>query len=435
MINDNNYVVGEVYGGGGVSIKNGELIKDAGYIENRALTKYRDTLLKADFYRNRIIANLSKYGEILSDKAIQDRLEDIDLYQPIFKHENVKPGQLFDVEKYNYDMNEIQQDLEYLYELLYQISVTDLDEVRNFLDTHLREMEMEAKRYGARVDIETNSSKLGESLFYKDGPFPWFTRDNYAYTDLGEASLYEGNILGLIVSGVNVTHENIMVGFELDGDVQYITPYNYMNDTYKMPGDSQRKQYELKLSEDTNINRSFELKIPDFQPIQNNNYVAYAGHGLLRARQDGREALLKEDDVYDYFVEGKWNVSFYIKDATYARFEFSREISNKSFSGYEIADIRDVQYVTMSDANEFAFKLHTDGKVYAERSICYVREGSLYYPKATQTRDFLIEELTKGRERKVRLYLRVKGDGMEYPEIDSIAIKELIGEDVLDDLL
>lgn len=435
MINSNNYIVGEAYGGGGVSMSNGELIKDAGYIENRALTKYKDTLLKADFYRKRIIANLSKYGEILSDKAIQDRLEDIDLYQPIFKHENVKSDQLFDVDKYNYDMNEIEQDLKYMYELLYDISVTGIDEIRNFLDTHLREMEMEAKRYAARVDIETNSSKLGESLFFMDGPFPWFTNQNFAYVDLGEATFYEGSIMGLIVSGTNVTHENIMVGFELDGETKFITPYNYINDTFNMPGDNQTKQYEVTLSPNTNINRSFELKVPDLVPIQNNNYVAYAGQGLLRARQDGKETLLKEEAAYDYYVEGKWNVSFYIKDATYARFEFSREVNNKSFSGYEIADIRNVQYVTMSDTNAFGFKLHTDGKVYAERNICYVREGSLYYPTTTQTRDFLIEELTKGRERQVRLYLRAKGDGMEYPEIDSIAIKELIGEDVLDDLL
>ena len=281
--------------------------------------------------------------------------------------------------------------------------------------------------------MEMNSTSLGDTLFYMDGPFPWYTKDNYAYAELGKASFKEGSILGALIEGINVKAENVLIGV-VDGDsVAHIAPYNHNHDIYQMPGEIIQHQHEIKYDEAADLRSTFELKTAELKPNPLHRYVAYNGKDKILVTQDDERQHAAQKDGYAYHVENNWKVSFYIKNGTYASFDFSKEVSNKNFSGTEITDMKAVQKIVMRDEYEFGFNVRTDGQIYAEEKICRVTDKKLYYPLGAMSYDFLIEETIPGKEKEVDLFLRVKSDGSEYPQVDSVSIKELLEMDVTSD--
>lgn len=402
----------------------------------RTKKEYRDVLMKARHYKELAVMELAKFGQLLSDEAIKDRLQTFDMYLPIFRHDDVLEDSRFDANRLTRDISNIHDDLSIMYELLYDLSIKELQQLRTYVESHLREMENEARRYTARIDIEVNSSSMGDTVFYKDGPFPWYTKDNYFYADLGTAKMKEGSLLGLLASGISVTGDNVLVGVLHGDDLHYIAPYNLRNDVYEVPGEKQVKTYQIKYDESAKLDDTFELAHKDLQPKMESTYVGYTGKGKILLTQNYERQHIARSEDYAFHVDQLWEVSFYIKNGTYARFEFSREIENKNFKGIEITNLGDVRRILMRDDHQFAFNIHTDGEIWAEQRICSVSENRLHLPGGSLSHDFLVEEYVPGKEIEVELFLRTKSSQLEYPSIDSIALKELLEMEVMNnDLL
>jgi hypothetical protein len=401
-----------------------------------AIINYKDVLLKTDYYRKIVIKELAKYGQPITNQSIEDRLKNIDRYLAIFKQKNRKPEERFDAALFTKEMSEIHQDLQFLYELLYDLAVVEFEDIKAFADGHLREIEKKTREYKARVDIETNSSFIGETIFYMDGPFPWFTKDNYTFTELGEVDIRPGSKIAFLVSGTNLSNENIMLGLIKGSETKYVQPYNYQHDTFTAKGSSAVNSYEVEINHDVLLKDTFELTHEALEPNSKSSYIAYKGRNkILTTQNKEREHVAQEAD-YSFLVDGNWEVSFYIKGGTYAKFEFSKEIKNKNFEGIELRNLSSVHRIRMKDEGAFAFSVKTDGEIYAEQEMCYAKDSKLIHMGGSLSNDFMIEEYTSSEPERYSVFLRVFSDHEEYPEIDSVAIKELTESDVIiNDLL
>lgn len=405
-------------------------------METKSIVNYKDVLLKTAYYRDIVIKELAKYGQPITNESINERLNLIDRYMSIFSHTKRLPEEYFDAALFTKEMSEIHQDLEFLYELLYDLAVVEFEDVKAYADCHLREIEKKTREYKARVDIETNSSFIGETIFYKDGPFPWFTRDNYAYTDLGTVDIRPGSKVAFLASGANLSNKNIMIGLVKGADTVFIQPYNYGHDTFTVAGSSTINSYEVNINEEVLLKNTFELTPEKMEPNPNNSYIAYCGRNKILITQDKEREHVKQEEDYSFLVDGNWEVSFYIKGGTYAKFEFSKSIKNKNFEGIEIHNLSNAHRIRMKDEGAFGFSVKTDGEIYAEQKMCYVQDEKLIHLGGSMSNDFVIEEYTSSNPEKYQVFLRVLSDTEEYPEVDSVAIKELIESDVIiNDLL
>lgn len=405
-------------------------------MENKSIINYKDVLLKTAYYRDIVIKELAKYGQPITNENINERLKNIDRYLAIFTSTYRKPGKQFDAKLFTKEMSEIHQDLQFLYELLYDLAVVEFEDIRAFAECHLREVDRKTREYKARVDIETNSSFIGKTIFYVNGPFPWFTNDNYMFTDLGEVQIKPGSQIAFLASGNNLSNKNIMIGLSKGDEASYIQPYNYQHDTLTIKGSSSVNSYEVNINEEVLLKNTFELTPEKMETNPKNSYIAYVGRNKILTTQDKERQHVIQNDDYSFFVTGSWEVSFYIKGGTYAKFEFSKAISNKNFDGIEIRDLNNVHRIRMKDEADFGFSVKTDGEIYAEQKMCYVQDDKLVHVGGSLSNDFMIEEYTATKPETYRAFLRVFSDTEEYPELDSIAIKELIESDVIiNDLL
>lgn len=400
-------------------------------MDKKSIINYKDVLLKTSYYKEIVIRELAKYGAKINDDNINERLNNIDKYLAIFSKKTRFPHEMFDANLFTKEMSEIHQDLKFLYELLYDLSVVEFEDIRAYVDAHLKEIDRKAKEYRARIDIETNSSFIGETIFYVDGPFPWFTKDNYLYTDLGIAAIRPGSKIALLVSGHNLSNKNIMVGLKTAEEIDYIQPYNHGHDTFTTEGGSEVITYESNLNKDIVLDNTFDLTPEKIKLSDDNSYLAYAGKNKVLINQDRDRQHIGRDDDYSFYIEGNWEVSFYIKNGTYAKFEFSRTISNKNFDGVEIESIKRVHKVLIKDSGSFGFSVTTDGTIYAEQKRVYVVDNKLMHYGGSLSNDFLIEEYKSKDPIKYELFLRIFSDSEEYPAVDSVAIKELIESDVI----
>lgn len=397
----------------------------------KSVVNYKDVLLKTSYYRDIVIKELAKYGQPITNESVSDRLKNIDRYLAIFTHTKRKPEEAFDAKLFTKEMNEIHQDLQFLYQLLYDLAVVEFEDIKAFTDCHLREIERKTREYRARVDIETNSSFIGETIFYMDGPFPWFTRDNYTYTDLGTVDIKPGSKIAFLASGENLSNTNLMIGLTKGGETVYVQPYNYQHDTLTIEGSSTVNSYEVNINEEVLLKDTFELTPEKMEPSDKNSYIAYTGRNKILIAQDKERQYVKQENDYSFLIDGNWEASFYIKGGTYAKFEFSKAVANKNFEGTEIRDLNNVHRIRMKDEGTFGFSVKTDGEIYAEQEMCYVQDNKLIHMGGSLSNDFMIEEYVSAEPERYNAFLRVFSDAEEYPQVDSVAIKELIESDVI----
>ena len=123
-----------------MSWKSGDIVMDL----------YLDQKKKIEYYRQRIIQNFTKKGIYPDDTMISTRLSDIDTKLGIFQYINVGRGETFDTAKFNEDMLRIWQDLKILYELAYEITVKDYEELQLWCEVHLTELQNMANTYRYR---------------------------------------------------------------------------------------------------------------------------------------------------------------------------------------------------------------------------------------------------------------------------------------------
>ena len=394
------------------------------------MATYRDILLKTSFYKEQILKEMIKKGLPPDDKLVDEKVRNIDKFLALFDHEKIKPGTDFDVKKFNEELKLIQQDLLFLYRLMYELAIEEYTYTKAYVDSHLKELEGLARRYKLRSQIEMESTFLGETIFFQASGFNMFNKDNETYIDLGTISVREGSRVAWLFDANNVQAQNAVMGLKNGDEITYIGAHNYISDTFQVPGSPEIKDYFFNLDEDQIVNKEFEISAEGLEPSNNKQYIIFGGLDQMLVKSGNREIPVSKDSNDVFYTEETGIIEFYIYNGTYANFSFSKQPTSKNFNGITIENLKRHHKVAMRIEDGIGFTVTTNGRIYAAREVGVIRDDKLYYPKKTDIRDFFIEENTPGNLIEYNAFLRVVNDDIDLADINSVAIKELTDMEV-----
>lgn len=391
------------------------------------MSYYSDQLKKIDYYKSRIINDLAKKGVYPEDNRINKQIKNIDTMLGVFQYKPVAFGEEFDTKKFNDDLECIYQDLRILYELAYELTVKDFEELQTYCETHLSELNKMARHYQYRTKLELDSTYLGTTVLYQSDGYNALMDNGTLTIDLGDIEVEEQSKLACIIDSQEVNVNNVIFSFtDSDGIVSVCSPYSYNNDFFIVPGNLKVNTYNFELNDDT-IYSSF-ICTPDElvdKVNHDNRYILFGGRNFISIGYVNKKYMKKTDNVQLYDSD-PGIFEFYIVNGTYANFEFSSEPSSKNFDGYEIKDIPRHQKIVIEHGANFAFDFATDGEIYATKKEAEILNNELYYPYPDQITDIMIEEYSVGEKKSYSVKLTA---GPFYngniPNINAIAIKQL----------
>jgi hypothetical protein len=390
------------------------------------MATYKDILLKTAYYKEQVTKEMIKKGLFPDDRSIQDRVDRIDKFLAVFSHTSVKAGSSFNTEDFKRILFVIYQDLQFLYQLLYEETQKEYEYVRSYVDAHLKELENLATRYRLRSKLEIDSTSLGETILFQNSGFSIFNRDNATYVDLGSIEVKEGSTLAVLFDANNVNTEQALLGLQDEGgNITYAAPYNYMQDTFTVPGSPVTASYSFDIKDDQIVNTAFEVSAAGLEPTEQNHYLIFGGKDQVLLRESVVRTAIAKDENNSFYARQPGTIEFFIYKGTYANFNFTRQPEGKNFKGNSIENLATYHSVVMKSSGELAFSLATDGEVYAVMKPGIVKAERLFYPEQADVRSFLIEEVKPGATKRYNAFMKIINNNEEPADINSIAIKEL----------
>lgn len=388
---------------------------------------YADQKKKIEYYRSRIIQDFARRGIYPDDARVSAQISNIDSMLGIFQYMNVGRNEAFDTAKFNEDMLRIWQDLKILYDLAYEISVKDYEELQLWCEVHLTELQNMAATYRYKTSLELNSTYLGDTVFYQSTGFETVNNNGTVTVNLGTVYVEEQSKLACIFECDSVLLQNVIFSFkDKDGIITNSSPYEYNRDFMSVPGKLRKNVYSVTLNGE-DVRTSF-ICTPESlagKLSYNNRYKLYGGRNYMSFNYYSRMYAEKLPDTPVELADGGV-VTFYILDGTYANFEFSETPRSKSFEGTQIKDMPHCQKVIIEHSNYLSFNFMTDGTIYATCQDGRIIDDELIYPAADKISDILIEEYSVGNKVPYDVSVTVGpiADG-NVPVIKAIAIKQL----------
>lgn len=393
---------------------------------------YQDQVKKLAYYRSRIIQDLARKGIYPDDAKINARLNDIDTMLGVFQYMNIEAGDTFDAAKFNEDFERIYRDLRILYELAYEISVQEYNELKVYCETHLNELQNMASNYQYKTKFELDSTYLGSTVFFQSAGFNSSMSNGIATINLGKIQVEEQSKLACIFSAENVNPRNVVFTFSDSNGINHnCSPYDYNQDFFTVPGILKKNTYEVSLL-DSMTKTQFICTPSEIagNVNHNNKYVLFGGKGFVQTGYYSKGYFEKIAGVPITIEQGV--VQFYVLNGTYINFDFSETPSNKNFEGIGITDMTNCQKIVIEHNSTLTFDFITNGTIYATKHNGKILNGEIYYPVPEQVRDVLVEEYSVGD--KVSYDVTVTAGPFltgDVPVIDTIAIKQLsVLEDV-----
>lgn len=388
---------------------------------------YSDQLKKIDYYRSKIINDLAKRGIYPEDQRVNKQIKNIDNMLGIFQYKAVAAGETFDTKKFNDDLECIYQDLKILYELAYELTVKEFEELQTYCEVHLSELKEMARHYQYKTKLELDSTYLGTTVFYQSKGYNSTMENGLLTIDLGNIQVEEQSKLACLIDSEDINISNVIFSFtDNNGIVSVCSPYEYNKDFFIVPGKIKTNIYNFELTDDT-IYSSFICTPEELVGKVNhdNRYILFGGRDYVSIGYKNKKYMKKTDNVQLYNNESGV-FEFYIVDGTYAEFEFSNEPKSKNFNGYRIDNMTNHRKIVIEHGPNFYFDFNTDGKIYATRKEATILNNELYYPYPDQVTDIMIEEYSVGNKKDYNIKVTAGPfNNGDMPNINAIAIKQL----------
>lgn len=391
------------------------------------MSLYADQKKKIEYYSSRIIQDFARKGIYPDDRRISSQIANINTMSSILQYIEVGRNESFDTSKFNEDMLRIWQDLKILYELAYEITVKDYEELQLWCETYLSELQNMASTYRYKTSLELNSTYLGTTIFHQSSGFNVINNNGTVKINLGSIKTEEQAKLACIFNCDEVQQRNVIFTFkDQEGLLSNCSPYDYNHDFFLVPGQLKKNTYNVTLSGE-NVRTSFVCTPSslDGKLSYNNKYKLYGGEGYVSFNYLSKVYTKKVPGIPVELTNGGIAV-FYILDGTYATFEFSTTPRSKNFEGLKISDMKHCHKVVIEHDSYLSFDFATDGTIYATCQDGRITDGELIYPAADKISDILIEEYSVGDTVKYDVSVLVSPvRSGNIPVINAIAIKQL----------
>lgn len=388
------------------------------------MNQYTDEIEKINYYKQRIIKNLSQNGIFPDNLIVEERLKDIDTALAILQYIPYSESEMFDTDKFNEDFQRIYDDLLILYKLAYQICIKDFEQVKTYAETHLLQLEDLARKYEYKTKFEIDSTYLGNTIFFQANGFDIRQENGIAVIELGKIEVNNASKLACMFQANNI--EDNQVVFSFDGN--NCSPYSYNKDFFTVNGDIKMQSYSYNLPDDLVNNTEFEMAIDNFRPNANNKYVIYGGNNMIYSTLGSFRTFYEKQKDTPISLTGGGKIVFYVINGSFISFNFSKQPVKTNFNGTKIDHLNNHHKIVIEYYGDFTFDYVTDGKVYAVREIGIMKDNKLYYPNNDTISDFLIEEYTEGNKTTYDdVTVTISDSDQDVPlKIGMIAIKELV---------
>ncbi len=386
---------------------------------------YKDEILKIEYYKDKIVKDLIKKGMPPNDEIINSRVKNIDTFLSVHKTIKAEPKERFNTKDYNQEISNICKDLEFLYILLYELTVREYEALYSFTESNLRELEGMAKTHFLRSKIETETSFLGKTVLFKDSQFLEVTKDSDTYISLGEVQLRQGSRIAWLIDA-NIDKSKALLILEKGEELLYIGENSFISDTYKMPGNKIIEQYVYSMDASQNVENGFEILISETSISIEKSYKIYGGKNELTLIEGNGiiNSIKKNNEGFEISSNKSGIIEFYVSNSNYINFGFSKAPTRKSFEGISIDKPLTIQKVNIEIEYGIDLIIETNGEIFATEEMGIIKDSRLYYPRKTAARDFLILEEKKGEYESYNAVVKIFDDP-EVREIRSIVIKEI----------
>lgn len=388
---------------------------------------YLDQKKKIEFYKSRILQDLASKGVYPDDARIAAQISNIDTMLGVLQYINVVPGDTFDTAKFNEDMLRIWTDLKILYDLSYEISVKDYEEIKLKTETKVAELQNMAADYRYKTKFEIDSTYLGDTIFFQSTGYDIVNSNGTVTVNLGTVNVEAQSKLACIFDCDVVTPDKVIFIFkDNNGIVTNCSPYSYNRDLMTVQGDLQKNSYYVTLNGEAV--RSAFICTPESlagKISRDNKYKLFGGKGCFSTGYVNKQFIQKIPDV-PILLNGGGIATFYVIDGSYVNFEFSEEPDSRNFQGNRIFNLPHVQKISVEHSRTLSFDFITDGTIFATCQDGRIVNDELIYPVNDQVNDITIEEYSVGD--KISFNVSVKAgtftDGL-IPDIKAIAIKQI----------
>lgn len=383
---------------------------------------YEDERRKIEYYKNRIMRQLSEQGVYQDADEIRARVRQISSRLAIFRFSEAVPGTSFDTTQANLHFESIHEDLRLIYKLIEHKVVDGLAELKAYVECHLAELEEAARKYKLKAQIETAATALGKTVFLQTSGFQPRRKDGRLIYDLGKLTTRVGSQLYCLLDAEEIALENVI--FTFDG--VNCSPYRFNRDIFKVPGAPATKWYDFALPKNQRVTSSFFVNIADFKPKADNGYRIYGGADCF-SFLDRRSVLSvhpkRQGEAWSMKNSGR--IEFWIYKGSFVQFDFSRSPLQKNFTGNAIEGLRDSHKIVIEAEAGFVFDFTTDGQVYAVKKVGSIVKEKLCCPAVSGVFDFVIEEILPGANCVIKDVKMQLVDQTSVPKINYIAVKEL----------
>lgn len=396
--------------------------------------KYNDMIKKYYYYKNNIIKNYINQGIYPDNKMIELTMNRIDLALPILQGYTLAEGSDFDTEKYNDTFKQLHQDLQFLYELTYELTVERFQNMKLYLDSHLQELQNKADNCYKRALIEKNSTALGNTVFYKANVIPEINNNVCIMNFEDELELCSGSKIACFLSAGEIAPDNIvfMLTDTSTNEIHYAPVYNDNQYSFNVPGDLIYDSYDISFADNETTNKQTKLLLDGSDYNTNNMYKVYSGIGkMIVRRYDSNKCDILDIPVNSaVHIDKHSYVEFYVLDGGDITFTYNKRPINANFqTEYNTVDTRKQNHIFFECDNDFAFSITmTSGNVYAyNNASVYNNTDHLIADNPHLLKNFTVKEYK--RENNVTKYkLSVRINNIDNPQliVDNITIKELL---------
>lgn len=392
---------------------------------------YLDVEKKIGYYKQRILQEFITKGIYPDNSLIESRLKSIDSNLALYKNYPVSTGKNFNANEYNERLRLISKDLEFLYELLYELTVKEYNKLQNFINSHLSELNSIVETYDKRAQYENNTTTLGKTLLFKNNSFSIEDRDSVTTINLGKLDISNAAVIACIANINNIKAEDVIFKFRESGKSNWIntSPYNYNNDLLTIPGELRKNNYEYKLQDNQTIKGPLFLDIgTEIEP--KNRYDILGGKNRIFVNYKNDDGFIVEENpltLDSLAFDKKAYINFYVVGGNSISFRFNKKpiAANFPIDTQRVDNLNYIHHFFIECDEGFSFEFEIDkGQVFAIKEIGIISDNKLYYTGSNQIKDFLIIETAIGDlkpyEIKVECY-----NSNEDIDIDSIIIKQI----------
>ena len=397
---------------------------------------YRDMLEKLKYHRNNILNAFIKKNYYPSNEEINTKLALVDSRLALFESYISKPGSYMNIKEINYCFEMIAKDIEILYKVLEQILIEDYSSLQIYIEAALSELEAKADHYRKRCTEEIHSTTLGTTIFFQANGWNITEENEMNIIDLGTMDLVEGMEIACYANINDINEKDVVFEFDNnDPEKSFLAlPYNYNNNSYKIPGELGINSYFVSIPTASLVNDY--VNIEHEINFENKYKIAGAIGGMqVTSKKTGETFLYKFANVDNAFIAPEdCFVEFFVLDGhkipnNCMEYSFSEAPISTNFSlqNGEIPLDKDVVKISMECQKDLAmFFTVPVGTVYASfEDAIIVNKNTLIYKGNWDIRDFVLREYVRTNTTPYRMKVHIKTPDDITGNIESIYIKEV----------